>query len=434
MKYVQPIGGAVNAPYVDANPSSGVEGSPVPAAAIEHPQREIEAVITGAGLVPSSGDLTQLRQAITKMMQSGQRAVVINNATFAGTVTGTGKAVYWDAGNSRFDLAVADGTVKQNCVGFADVPNSQVYAFGDTVLFAGLTPGRYYLDGATPGAITVTAPTNAVFVGIARTATEMFVDVDTQPTTQVKQIQSITATVAANALTLGLNPTSLDFRSATLNSGVPNTRVISSALSLVVPSGATLGTVSGVAARLVLLAIDNAGTVELAVANLAGGINFDETTLISTTAISAAATTANVIYSTTARSNVPFRVVGFIDITETTAGTWATGPTTIQGVGGQALAAMSSLGYGQGYQDVTGSRAVGTTYYNTTGKPLIVSVIGTASQQNVGNGAYVNGVLIAQSAQFFTTAANQSCLSFVVPPGASYQVTNTSLSKWCELR
>ena len=182
MKYVPPIGAAAGAAYVDAAPASGVEGSPVPAAAIEHPMREIEAVITGAGLVPATGDLTQLRQAIAKMIQAGQRAVVISNATFAGAVTGTGKAVYWDSTNSRFDLALADTTAKQNCVGFADVPNGNVYAFGDAVLFTGLTPGaRYYLDGTTAGAITTTAPTNAVFVGIARNATELFVDVDAVP-------------------------------------------------------------------------------------------------------------------------------------------------------------------------------------------------------------------------------------------------------------
>ena len=181
MKFNQPIGAAEGAAYVDANPALGVEGSPVPAAAIEAPQREIMNVITGVGLVANAGDSTQLRQAIAKMIQSGQRAVIINSAVFAGAVTGTGKAVYWDSANSRFDLALADGTVKQNCIGFADVANANVYAFGDAVLFSGLTPGsRYYLDGTTSGAITVTAPTNAVFVGIARSTTEIFADVDAQ--------------------------------------------------------------------------------------------------------------------------------------------------------------------------------------------------------------------------------------------------------------
>lgn len=67
MKYVQPIGAAVNAPYVDANPGAGQEGSAVPAAAIEHTQREIVAAIVAAGLVPASGDLGQLASAIAKL-------------------------------------------------------------------------------------------------------------------------------------------------------------------------------------------------------------------------------------------------------------------------------------------------------------------------------------------------------------------------------
>ena len=64
MKYVPPVGGAVNDPYVDANPGSGIEGSPVPAAAIEHPMREILAVIAAAGLTPIDADLTQLKKAL----------------------------------------------------------------------------------------------------------------------------------------------------------------------------------------------------------------------------------------------------------------------------------------------------------------------------------------------------------------------------------
>lgn len=64
MKYVQPIGGAVNDPYVDANPGTGTEGSAVPAAAIEHPMREILAVITAAGIAPSEANLSQLLAAL----------------------------------------------------------------------------------------------------------------------------------------------------------------------------------------------------------------------------------------------------------------------------------------------------------------------------------------------------------------------------------
>lgn len=249
----------------------------------------------------------------------------------------------------------------------------------------------------------------------------------------ISQIRTITATVAANALTLGLSPTTLDFRSSVLSDGTVNTRSVAPAISLVVPSTATLGTLNNTAARLVLLAIDNAGTVELAVVNLAGGNNLDETTLISTTAISAAATANNVVYSATARVNVPFRVVGFVDITEAVAGTWATAPTTIQGVGGQVFSAQDSIGYGQTWQNVTGSRASGTTYYNTTGKPIALSVFGTLASAN-GVSLVINGVQVGYS---YASASNISPLVFgVVPPGGSYSVTSTpsSIAQWNELR
>ena len=243
-----------------------------------------------------------------------------------------------------------------------------------------------------------------------------------------KNIQSITASVAGSALTVGLNPTTLDFRSSSLTVGVPNTRTNSAALSLVVPSGASLGTVAATMSRIVLLAIDNAGTMELAVVNIAGGNNLDETTLISTTAISAAATAANVIYSTTARTNVPFRVVGYIESTQATAGTWATTPSTIQGSGGQALTGMSGLGYGQTWQSP--ARANGTTYYNTTGRPIVF-----ATTQNAAGAAFnavqtVNGV--SNTAYYYTGSGGPG--EMIVPPGASYSASGATLASWIELR
>lgn len=136
----------------------------------------------------------------------------------------------------------------------------------------------------------------------------------------------IGATVASNALTITINPFTADFRSGTLTNGTPNSRTLVAATSCVVPSGATLGTLNATGARLAILAIDNAGTIEVAVCNLAGAINLNEMGVISTTALSATATSADVIYSTTARTNVAYRVVGYINITQATAGTWATAP------------------------------------------------------------------------------------------------------------
>lgn len=157
------------------------------------------------------------------------------------------------------------------------------------------------------------------------------------------QIYSVTASAASSALTVTLNPCVLDFRDSSLTSGTVNTRTVSAAISMVVSSGSTLGTVSATQSRIVVLALDNAGTIELAVVNISGGAILDETTLISTTAEggAGAADSATVVYSTTARTSLPFRVVGFIQSTQATAGTWATAPSTIQGVGGQASTSLA---------------------------------------------------------------------------------------------
>ena len=69
MEHVPPYGSAdPNASYVDRNSPGAVKGSFIPAAALEHPQREIVAVITAAGLTPSKADLTQLKQAIDALI------------------------------------------------------------------------------------------------------------------------------------------------------------------------------------------------------------------------------------------------------------------------------------------------------------------------------------------------------------------------------
>lgn len=178
MKYTPPVGGQPNDSYIDGNPATGTEGSPVPARAIEAPQREIVDVITASGQVPQDGDYTQLRQAIQKMIIAGQKAVVLDGATFDASVA-SGEVVRWDSGVGKFDEAVADGTTNNRAVGIADITNGKVYLYGECPLFAGLTPGaRYYLHGSTPGAITTVAPVDSVMVGIAKSATTLWVDID----------------------------------------------------------------------------------------------------------------------------------------------------------------------------------------------------------------------------------------------------------------
>ncbi|MHB0965559.1 MAG: hypothetical protein ACYC36_03805 [Bellilinea sp.] len=155
----------------------------------------------------------------------------------------------------------------------------------------------------------------------------------------------LAVTMAANAVTIALkgadgndpsasNTVKIGFRSATLTSGAVNERSITAALSTVISSGSTGGTVSAQASRIWIAAIDNAGTVELAWYQSLSGtavVGFDESGVITTTAEggAGAADSAQTWYSTTARSSVPFTILGYFDSTQTTAGTWATSASVI---------------------------------------------------------------------------------------------------------
>lgn len=150
---------------------------------------------------------------------------------------------------------------------------------------------------------------------------------------------SLATSVGGSALTIALkdkagsdpsagSPVKVGFRNSTLTTGTYNQRSITSALSLVVSSGSTLGQTSTKAWTQWIYLIDNAGTPELAIS----GSLYNENQLISTTAEggAGAADSITVIYSTTARSNVPFRLIGKLINTQTTAGTWASAGTQLQ--------------------------------------------------------------------------------------------------------
>ena len=104
----------------------------------------------------------------------------------------------------------------------------------------------------------------------------------------------------------------------------------------------------------------------------------------------------------------------------------ASGNVTIGGVG--------ILGIGQSWSDVTASRALGTTYTNSTGKPIqvMMNYNGTSSTSRTLT-AVVNGTTI------MSVTTNYICptLNFIVPSGATYSITSSGgllLGLWSELR
>src|SRR6478609_8631234 len=119
---------------------------------------------------------------------------------------------------------------------------------------------------------------------------------------------SLAASVAASALTIsvkqldGTDPDSgfgqihVNFRSATATSGVRVARKITAPLSLVIPSGATIGFANGIPDSIYVYLIDNAGSLELAVST---EDLWSESLLWSTTIMNTSSDSRTVLYSGT---------------------------------------------------------------------------------------------------------------------------------------
>jgi hypothetical protein len=152
---------------------------------------------------------------------------------------------------------------------------------------------------------------------------------------------TLVATVAGNALTIavktlaGNNPSSSDpafflFRDASVGYAVIE---LTSALSITVPSGATLGTVNGQANRIWVGVFNNGGTAVLGIYNSLSGTNilcWDETSPANGTGVTASSTSSQIWYTTSTLASQVLRILGYMESTQATAGVWATSPSKVQ--------------------------------------------------------------------------------------------------------
>lgn len=169
---------------------------------------------------------------------------------------------------------------------------------------------------------------------------------------------SLSASVGTNALTITLqtaggstpsaaSPVIIPFRNSTIGSGVLQNVSVTGALSFTIASGSTMGCVSGQMCRLWVVAICSSGlsctgspgtdTVGMCAFNAKSGTNIGpiyESALQSSASGTSGGNSAQTYYcnisSVTARA---IRILGYIDIQQVTAGTWATSPTVVQPFG-----------------------------------------------------------------------------------------------------
>lgn len=160
----------------------------------------------------------------------------------------------------------------------------------------------------------------------------------------VESGRGLAASVAAGALTISLkrpggsdpsvaNPVSIDFRSVTPGLGTLDTLSITSALSLVISPGSTLGSTSAMAFRVWIGILNDGGTPRLAAkvcSNASAIFPLADWQVQSATSEGGAggADSAGVLYSDAAVTSKAFRILGYLDFStgQATAGTWATAP------------------------------------------------------------------------------------------------------------
>jgi hypothetical protein len=117
-----------------------------------------------------------------------------------------------------------------------------------------------------------------------------------------------------------------------------------------------------------------------------------------------------------------------LNINGTTGLTFNNGST--QNVGGVGTGSQT-------WQDVTANRSAGTTYTNSTGKPILIIVSAQVNSKNTFyTYIFVDGVRVSYA--FGGGGADSYYAlpySVIVPNGSTYSVTNAGgISIWTELR
>jgi hypothetical protein len=193
----------------------------------------------------------------------------------------------------------------------------------------------------------------------------------------------LAVSASSGALTIAIkaadssDPTPINKVSVTLQStaaGRPQVRAASSALSLTVPSGATLGASSASPNRIWVLAVDDGVNWSPAIMNCSTATNIfalDARGAITTAAIDTASDSAGQAYSSSVLSNKSYVVVGIIEYDNlTTAGTW-TVPDRVK-LFGPGIHLPSAI-VRQWFVTSSGSSTTNTTFTDVSGATLTIT-------------------------------------------------------------
>jgi hypothetical protein len=249
---------------------------------------------------------------------------------------------------------------------------------------------------------------------------------------------TLKTSVAGNAMTIavktlaGTDPTSIDPAYFLVPNTTGGYSVIqqTSALSIVVPSGATLGTVNAQPNRVWVGVVNNAGTPVLAVYNSLSGFgikSWDETSQPTTTNISGTSTNPQVWYGSSGVTG-GLRVIGFVESTQSTAGQWSATP------GKTALFGPGVKRPGEQVQEVnpgiisTGDTTTNTTFTAFTNNQVSITPTSGANLVRVEAMALLTGTWQPWASSVSQSAVSQVQISRGTSNGSGLIGTPTSLT------
>jgi hypothetical protein len=177
---------------------------------------------------------------------------------------------------------------------------------------------------------------------------------------------SVTTSVGSNAMTITVkaadgsslsatNFATINFHSSTASNGTVVRRTITSDLTFTITADATLGIASGVETPFYLYAVDTGSGIVLGVCRL----QLNDNEIYSSTAIAASSDFNNILYTTSAQSSKPIRLIAKIISTQSTAGAWASNASKIyianRGIEQEKIVAVYSTAAGQSINTSTWS-------------------------------------------------------------------------------
>ena len=205
---------------------------------------------------------------------------------------------------------------------------------------------------------------------------------------------ALTATLndfGGNALS-ATNVTAVLQRSATATSGAQAIDITNSAITLTIPSGATLGHINAVTGYLYWYLQDNGGTESLAVCGTYQGISL----IGNSTTIGAGSTSGNTIYATAGLSGVAMHLIAITADVQTTAGTWTATPSQVYTYDQIMDNAIQLHGF-TGTQSVSSSTSYTAETLVANGNNIVVTAAST--QTLPAPSTCPNGMLIGINAQ-----------------------------------